>query len=241
MTDEAAEFYDAFAAHQVEVGINDRNRSIQRWLEHFGLVRGMDVLEIGCGVGTQSELIARRLRGSGTLLATDVSPRSIELARARLAPWPNVDVMTADAVEMELDRDFDVIVLPDVIEHIPLDQHPLLFANIRRWLKDSGWVLVHIPNPLYLEWCHLNHPELLQALDQPVFTEALLRSLQENDLYVHYLETYSIWVPEGDYQVILLKPRRMNSTFHFPEAGSRARGLIVAARNRLGGRIGRRA
>ncbi len=245
---DAAGYYDEQAERQLQVGINDRHRSIQSWLERFGLAPGMDVLEIGCGIGTQTELIARRLRGSGSLLAIDVSPRSVELARGRLARWSNVEVLTGDAVELVLDRSFDVVVLPDVIEHIPIEQHPRLFAGIRRWLRDTGWVLIHMPNPLYLEWCHTNRPDLLQALDQPIFTELLLPSIQPNDLYIHYLETYAVWVPEGDYQVIVLRPRGASSQFSAPEPASHLHRLIsgvarrargVATRRVRGGRGGR--
>ena len=204
----AKDYYDGYAARQVRVGINERHRAIQRWLKQFGLRPGMDVLEVGCGVGTQTELIAADLRDKGRLLAVDLSPRSIELARARLAGRANVEFLAADAVELDLDRAFDVIVMPDVIEHIPLVGHLRLFANVRKWLRDKGFVLIHMPNPFFLEWLHRHRPDLLQNVDQPIFTETLLANTEPNGLYVHYLNTYSIWVPEGDYQVVVLKARR---------------------------------
>jgi len=219
------EYYDDFVAQQVRVGVNERHRAIHSWLKRFGLRPGLDVLEIGCGIGTETELIARSLRNSGSVLAIDLSPASVHMARKRLAKRPNVEFLAADVVELSLDRRFDVIVMPDVIEHIPLEQHPKLFANVRRWLKDTGWVLIHMPNPLFLEWCHRHRPDLLQVIDQPIFTETLLASAQPNGLYVHYLETYSIWVPEDDYQVVVLKPRLENPQFYVGEtrASLRAR------------------
>lgn len=205
---ELKEYYDDYARRQVRVGINERHHSIQRWLVNFGLAPGMDVLEIGCGVGTQTELIARSLRGSGQVLAVDLSPASVALARSRLAGYPNVEFMVADVVLLDLDRGFDVIVMPDVIEHIPMEQHLRLFANVRSWLRETGWVLIHMPNPLFLEWCHRNRPDLVQLVDQPIFTETLLANCRPNGLYLHYLNTYSIWVRGDDYQVVVLKVQR---------------------------------
>lgn len=202
----AAEYYDDFADEQAEAGVHARHKAIDCWLERFGLVRGASVLEIGCGIGTQTGLIAERLHGSGSLTAVDLSPRSVDFARRRLSGIPNVELIAADIVELELDRKFDVIVMPDVIEHIPVGQHLKLFANVRRWLQDTGWVFIHMPNPYYLDWCQLNRPDVLQVIDQPIFTGTLVANTQPNDLYIHHLETYAIWIAECDYQVVVLKP-----------------------------------
>jgi trans-aconitate 2-methyltransferase len=212
----SADYYDDYAAHQVQVGINDRHRAIMRWLKQFGLTADLDVLELGCGVGTLTELLARALGDSGTLVAVDSSPKSVELAGERLRASRNVELITADIVDLTLERSFDVVVLPDVIEHVPIESHSKLFASVRRWVRDTGWVLVHMPNPFFLEWCHTNRPDLLQQLDQPVHTDSLVASTHVNDLAVHYLDTYSIWVPEGDYQVIVLRPRSGLTEFTIP-------------------------
>jgi trans-aconitate 2-methyltransferase len=227
-----AEYYDRYAARQTRVGINLRHRSIQRWLEEFGLVPGMEVLEIGCGIGIQTQLIARRLGGTGALVAIDVSPRSVDIARSRLGGRPNVQVITGDAVDLSLERVFDVVVMPDVIEHIPVEHHRRLFANVRRWLKDDGWALIHMPNPFFLDWCHRNRPDLLQEIDQPIFTEMLMGNIVPNDLYIYYLNTYSIWVPEGDYQVIVLKPRQAEPRFRIPTAPT-GRGTLRSILGRI--------
>ena len=229
----SADYYDEYASQQLQIGINDRHRAIRKWLERFGLAPGMDVLELGCGVGTLTELIADVVGDGGTLVAVDISPRSIELARERFGGQPNVEFLVGDIIDLDLHRTFDVVVLPDVIEHIPIESHGTLFARVRRWVRDTGWVLVHIPNPLFLEWCHRERPDLLQQIDQPIFTDMLIANTHPNDLYIHYLNTYSIWVPEGDYQVIVLKPRRPRVEFQVPAAPSRRQKLFRMARSIL--------
>jgi ubiquinone/menaquinone biosynthesis C-methylase UbiE len=227
-------FYDNFSARQSRVGINERHRAIQEWLVRFGLAPGMDVLEVGCGVGTQTALISACLKGEGRLVAVDLSPRSVDLARERLAGRRNVEFVVADVVDLEIDRAFDVIVLPDVLEHVPLERHPRLFANIRRWLKEDGWVLIHMPNPFFLEWCHQHRPDLLQIVDQPIFTQALQASIQPSGLYIHYLKTYSIWVPECDYQVVVLKPLPARGFTMVEATPSGSRRIVAAVRRVLG-------
>lgn len=235
---DSANFYDEFAEQQAREGVHARHMAIDRWLARFGLVAGMDVLEIGSGVGTQTELIAKRLAGSGSLIGIDLSPKSIELARSRLEGWPNVQLIAGNAVELELEGDFDVVVMPDVIEHIPLDQHTMFFQKVRRWLRDTGWALIHMPNPFYLDWCRLHQPDVLQVIDQPIFTETLVANTEPNDLYIHHLETYAIWVAECDYQVVVLRPKPRTAEFRTPVVIEQS--LPARLAGLMGRRVGRK-
>ena len=103
--------------------------------------------------------------------------------------------------------------LPDVIEHIPVEQHKKLFANISSVLKKDGFILIHIPQPYYQEWCFKNKPEALQVIDQAIYTDQLAQNVYPNKLFISHLETYSIWKQHGDYQVIVLKPYRTDLSY----------------------------
>jgi len=206
-------FYDDFVGRQTAVGVNARHRSILAWLRRFGLRPGDRVLEIGCGIGTLTGLLADELGPQGSVLAVDLSPASIEAARERLGDRDNVSLVAADIVEAELEGSFDAVVLPDVIEHIPLERHGALFARIAALVKPAGFVLLHYPNPHYLKWCHEHRPGELQIVDQPIHADALLASAGPQGLYLAYLETYSIWVREGDYTVAVLRPLAGTGTF----------------------------
>jgi len=207
-------FYDNFAQAQIQSGISKRNLKIQEWTEKFGLKKTDNVLEIGCGIGTQTELLAKFLIG-GTITAIDISPKSIEVAKKRLQSYKQVTFITGDIITLEFQpkNKFDVVVLPDVIEHIPLESHDKLFSKLRSLLKDDGFIIIHIPNPNYLAWCTENKKELLQVIDQPIHTDILCRNIYPNDLYIHYLETYEIWQTNCDYQVIILKSKKAASLY----------------------------
>jgi SAM-dependent methyltransferase len=202
----AADFYDAYADRQIAVGINDRHRSILRLLTRFGLRPDHRVLEIGSGVGTLTELLAKRLTPSGSLVGIDLSPRSIARAGERLSRYGNVELIAGDALDIELTDSFDVVVLPDVIEHVPLDLHPALFRRVASWLRADGFALLHYPNPYHLTWVREHRPHLLQIIDQSVHADVLLANVYPAGLYLDYYERYSIWVREGDYIAAVLKP-----------------------------------
>lgn len=207
------DFYDDYVGRMVAVGINDRHHAIVGWLRHFGLRPGHRVLEIGCGVGTVTQLLADVVGPSGSIMATDLSPKSIEAARDRLSGFRNIQYAAGDVLEIEIDGVFDVIALPDVIEHIPIAGHPQLFKRIAKWLAPGGFVLLNYPNPLYLQWLHENEPEVLQVIDQPVHADGLLASCYAAGLYLDFLQTYSIWTREGDYIVAVMKSLTEPRTF----------------------------
>jgi SAM-dependent methyltransferase len=224
------EFYDDYVGRMVAVGINDRHHAIVGWLRHFGLRPGHRVLEIGCGIGTLTHLLADAVGPSGKITATDLSPKSIETARDRLATFRNIRFAAGDVLEIEIDGVFDVVVLPDVIEHIPIDGHPRLFQRIASWLAPGGFVLINYPNPLYLQWLHENKPEVLQVIDQPVHADGLLASSYAAGLYLDFLQTYSIWTREGDYIVAVMKSLAAPRTFTTERKNSllkRVRGRLV--------------
>ncbi len=200
-------FYDAYVGRQTGVGVNERHQAILARLRALGLRPGRTVLEIGCGVGTLTGLIAAAVGPQGSVVAVDLSPASIEAARGRLQGVANLRLEAVDVLEAEIEGRFDFVVLPDIVEHIPLERHPALFERVAAWVERDGVVLLNYPSPHYLEWCREHHPERLQIVDQPIHADLLLANAYPHGLYLDRLETYSVWVREGDYVAAVLRPR----------------------------------
>jgi len=205
---EVVEFYDKFSLRQAAGGINNRHLSIAYHLTQAGLRESDAVLEVGCGVGTVSTLILRLLSAKGLLHAVDISPQSIERAKLLGVKYRNAIFEVRDLTQNQIDRKFDVIVLPDVIEHIPFDLYPIFFSNLEKMLTDSGFIFIHIPHPNYLEWLVNNKSQELQVIDQPVYTDKLLSIVYPLGFYVHQLKSYSIYAVQEDYQIVILKKKQ---------------------------------
>lgn len=94
--------------------------------------------DLGCGTGRLSESLAPFVR---RLMAVDDSGPMLEAARARLAPYDNVDLRSGRLEDLPLEaRDLDVAVLALVLHHVP---EPLkALAEVARVVKPGGRVLV---------------------------------------------------------------------------------------------------
>ena len=202
--DKISEFYDEYVARQRRIGVNLRHQSIFQKVQNVGLKRNHNVLEVGCGIGTFTSLIIPYI-DEGSITAMDISPKSIEVAKHDYES-SNVNFLAQDATAYDFKGElFDVIILPDVLEHIPIDLHDGLFKKLSSVLTHDGFIFIHIPNPVYLEWCHKNKPEILQVIDQPITTDILVENTYKHGLFIEELKTYPIWVEHNDYQYIVLK------------------------------------
>jgi len=76
------------------------------------------VLEVGCGHGALTRRVAARAE---SVLALDLSPEMIRVARDRSAAWPNVEYRVADVAEADLPAGaFDVELSAATVHHLPL-------------------------------------------------------------------------------------------------------------------------
>ena len=90
-------------------------------------------LEIGCGAGGFSRQLARRAE---RVLAIDLSPQMIRLARERSALHPNIEFVAGDVMDFQLPAArFDCIATIATLHHLPAE--PALI-KIRKALKPGG-------------------------------------------------------------------------------------------------------
>ncbi|MGF1513565.1 MAG: class I SAM-dependent methyltransferase [Elainellaceae cyanobacterium] len=112
-----------------------------RWI--FSQIRpflGDEVLEVGCGNGNFSVLLAKRC---DRLVALDLDDDYVEMTRARLKGCSHVKVMAADATALDSPHTFNSVVMLDVLEHIEADVATIV--QLARSLKPGGNLIVKVP------------------------------------------------------------------------------------------------
>lgn len=101
---------------------------------------GRRALEIGCGYGYASELLAER---GFNVLATDISTHAIDRAREEVRV-PSIEFAVWDASTELREDSFDFIMALEVIEHLPDPE-----AALRNWaglLRPHGVLVCTTPN-----------------------------------------------------------------------------------------------
>lgn len=203
--DKISGYYDNYSQRQISAGVNERHEKIAELLNVHGIKNAANILEIGCGVGTLTGLIAKTMSGNAKMLAVDISSESIEIAKKRLQKFNNISFAVADFVELNLTEHFDFIILPDVLEHIPFEKHPLLFQKLSLLLDKYGVMLIHLPHPHYQNWAHTNIPEQMQIIDLSVNSLHLCECIYKNGLYLSEMKSYSLWRRDFDYQYYIVR------------------------------------
>jgi len=201
----SSEFYDNFISYQIKSGINDRIFGLYKRICRLGVSPNENILEIGCGIGTLTYLLSQKIK-KGKIEAVDISPKSIEYAKRNLQ-GENTSFKSSDILDFEPENlIFDKILLFDVLEHIPEEDHATIFSKIEKWMDQDSLLLINLPNPNYILFHRNNSPENLQEIDNPVYLNKLSQVLDINNLEINYFETYSIWV-RNDYQFIIVKKK----------------------------------
>jgi cyclopropane fatty-acyl-phospholipid synthase-like methyltransferase len=199
-------YYDSFKEHQAKLGINVRHRTIFKNLLQLGLQKDSKVLEIGCGIGTVSHLILSHI-SAGKFVGADISPESIAYAKKFNASFGNASFVVNDMQHFESPEKFDFVVLPDVLEHIPVEQHNNLFRVLASVTSSDAKVLINIPEPGCLDWIRATQPEKLQIIDQSLNLAELFNNANAHGFKVNSVTPYCLQYTDPDYISITLKKK----------------------------------
>lgn len=204
--EEISKPYHDFTDTHPESGANERLISLYKRLFELGLKADSTVLELGCGAGNFTKLLAKRVK-RGIIEVADLNEKSIEAAKKQLAEKTNILFTAADAVKyIPQNKNFNFVTLLDVIEHIPLSLHGNLFRQISAYTDENSLVCINIPNPEYIEYAREHEPKKLQTIDQSVQLLPLLQHLEGVGFEMIFFEKYSIWVRE-DYHFMVFRKR----------------------------------
>jgi ubiquinone/menaquinone biosynthesis C-methylase UbiE len=87
-------------------------------LEHLPIPCGY-ALDVGCGLGAVTSKLAQRVE---RVLAVDISPEMIRVARERFKDRTNIEFLVADLLAWKIPSEiFDCIVSKTALHHMPLD------------------------------------------------------------------------------------------------------------------------
>lgn len=103
------------------------------------------VLDIACGVGYGTRLLADEIEGNRVAIGVDISDESIDYARERYGD-AGAEFVLCSAMEYRGDEPFDTIVSLETIEHLPDPQRFL--ANVLPQLAPGGVFVASVPTTM---------------------------------------------------------------------------------------------
>ena len=126
-----------------------------RYLAAAELVAGKTVLDIACGTGYGTQMLAGKAQ---KVYGIDISPEAIDYATAKFTAG-NLSYAVGRAEQIELpDASVDVVVSFETLEHIT--DYKQFLSEIKRVLKPDGLAIISTPNDL--EFAKGNHHHVHQ-------------------------------------------------------------------------------
>lgn len=175
-----AKFYDELVALEEACGhdllFSDLELTMQFLQPLKAMFKGKRVLEIGCGVGHLAHILKDEFEVS-EIVATDISPKSIEKARELYADV-EFEVMKGEDLKFK-PGSFDIVVSIETLEHIA--DYKKHLKEVKRVLRPDGYYFVETPNkPFNVIWETLRGNKKGLAVWHPsLFSPKHLRSKLE--------------------------------------------------------------
>lgn len=207
------------AAH-LDGRVEHNRERVVPWMESFRPLAGARVLEIGCGTGASTLVLAEH---GAEVTAIDILASSIRVADDRCKAYGHrADFLVANAADVKkhlFPHKFDVIVFYAALEHMTYEERSSAMRDTWEMLDPgSYWVVIETPNRL---WYFDDHTALLPFYhwlpDRVAFEYA---RFSERD-YFH--ELYLEHTPEKELHFLR---RGRGVSFHELE-------LFIAPRRRL--------
>jgi len=132
---------DELEQHEV-TGQETLRLHLERYAFAAAQARGERILDLACGVGYGTRLLAERAHGATLVVGVDLSARAIDLARTRYLT-NGIEFVCSDAAAFEDARGFDTVVSLETIEHV--DDPGELVRRLVALLRPGGTLVASVP------------------------------------------------------------------------------------------------
>ena len=136
-------YSSGFWPHKISSLDKSENAMLKLTIERSQLKDGMDILELGCGWGSLTTLLASNYPNSQiTAVSNSSSQRQYIENKCEKLGYSNVCIITADMNDFNINKKFDRIVSVEMFEH--MRNYEKLLNKCYNLLNDQGKLFVHI-------------------------------------------------------------------------------------------------
>ncbi|WNJ19506.1 methyltransferase domain-containing protein [Pontibacter sp. G13] len=111
----------------------------QDFFREIGISKGMTVLDVGCGRGVTTEMLAEIVGSEGKVVGLDSNPRALNAAlmQAKAKNLHHIEYLASDLMDVKLgDRKFDAIVGRRVLKYVSNPRQAI--EQLANHLKPNG-------------------------------------------------------------------------------------------------------
>ena len=190
-----------------EVHGNIELEHMHRYLLASQIAMGKDILDIACGEGYGTALLAGKAKN---ITGVDISAETINHARKKYAK-ENINFMVGSCTEIPLpDKSIDLVVSFETIEH--LEEHDLMMKEIKRVMRSNGVLLISSPDKYYYSVEPGYHnPFHKKELYQHEFRQ-LIEEYFKNTLYFEQRVIYGSMVLSNSFPTLTMSYFKENET-----------------------------
>jgi SAM-dependent methyltransferase len=192
-----AEFYDQFNKKLVSDYIFG-NARVSAQLSFFESIVDKNIksiLIVGCGLGDVTYKLAQK-HASVRVIGVDISPQNIHVAK-KLFSASNLEFRCLNIITDKLDGAWDLILFPDVYEHIPVASRSLLHISVNQLLSKHGVCAFTCPTVEHQTKLK-ESGKGLQIIDEDVTLADMDRFALDVDARLVFFAYISVW-SNGDY------------------------------------------
>lgn len=229
MNNKVSKFYDEFNSRLVRDFVfgNPRVEAQCRFFKRLLKEETKRILIVGCGIGDVAFHLARAVSAKGgRVLALDISDKNIAVAN-QLFQAVNLSFACCDILEHPPEEErWDLILFPDVYEHIPLNQRPHLHRILAELLAPQGEIALTCPS-LQHQRSLRKAGHGLQVIDEDVSVQDLLALSQVVEGYLVHFCYQSVFCRNDYFHALVSRIPDSGDLQDYPPSPSPLRGLIL--------------
>ncbi len=167
---------------------------LHRYAIALQLVSGKSVLDIACGEGYGSNILAQKAKN---VLGVDVDSECVKSAKKKYVQ-DNLSFLSGSTSKIPAnDETFDVVVSFETIEHH--DKHDEMLMEIKRVLKKNGILIISTPDKLYYsDNTEFKNEHHVKELYKDEFKGLINNYFNHSCFFYQKADLMSVVIPETD-------------------------------------------